>query len=268
MNELPLVSIVIPTFNAADYLSETISSVAFQKYKNFECIIVDDMSTDSTLQLAKNLIKKYGSRFKLISLSKNSGGPAIPRNIGINNANGKYISFLDADDTWHKDKLLHQVSFLEENTDIDLVATTANLIDQNSNFLSPPKKNLLLNRFFLKDYILWSNFIPLSSSMIRNKKFLFNENSLFIAIEDWLMWIDLTYGKKNYFIIERPLINYRILENSLIQRDTNKSYIRVFMVLAYTLYTKKISLISFLIASMINLIKLIIQNLKYQFFKN
>ncbi|MBR2543500.1 sugar transferase [Candidatus Saccharibacteria bacterium] len=107
----PLVSIIIPVFNGEKVILETINSIWQQTYKNWEAIIVDDVSTDGT----RELLKKVKSRkIRVIKLRKN-GGAAKARNRGIQEAKGDFICFLDADDLWHPEKLEKQVRFMLDN---------------------------------------------------------------------------------------------------------------------------------------------------------
>ena len=260
MNLAPEVSVIIPTYNCSDFIAETLESVANQTFQNFECILIDDLSSDNTTDAINELIQIYGSKFKLIESQYNSGGPAIPRNKGIEVAKGKYICFLDADDIWHKDKLLHQVLFLDGNPEMDLVATETILIDKNSNKIPQLKIKSLLRFLNFKNRILFQNFFTLSSVMIRHKGIFFNTNPMCVACEDWLLWIEITYKKHNFYILKEGLTYYRILENSLLQRHTLKPYKKVFLVLNFLYLHEKISLLSMIIASSVNLIKLIKRN--------
>lgn len=107
-----LVSIIIPVHNAGRFLKDTINSIKNQTYKNWEAIFVDDCSRDNSA----DIIKEFGEdiRIKLITLEQN-GGASVARNTGIDNAKGKYITFLDADDLWNKEKLKKQIDFMREN---------------------------------------------------------------------------------------------------------------------------------------------------------
>ena len=102
MKNEPLISIVTPMYNAEKLIGETIESVLNQTYQNWEWIVVDNCSTDKSRDLITAI---NDSRIKVISLEKNSGGPAHPRNVGIENAKGEYVALLDADDIWHNEKL-------------------------------------------------------------------------------------------------------------------------------------------------------------------
>ena len=105
-----LVSIITPSFNSGRFIQECIDSVLSQTYDNWELLIVDDYSTDNSLQI----IKKYNDkRIQLIELDGNVGA-AEARNVAIRQAKGKYIAFLDSDDLWEPQKLEKQISFMEK----------------------------------------------------------------------------------------------------------------------------------------------------------
>lgn len=109
----PLVSIITPSYNSKDFIGETIESVLNQTYKNWEMIIVDDCSTDSTQKYLKDFEEK-DTRIKVIYLENNVGA-GVARNFAIEKANGRYIAFLDSDDLWNDKKLEKQLKFTEEN---------------------------------------------------------------------------------------------------------------------------------------------------------
>ncbi|MDN4071765.1 glycosyltransferase family 2 protein [Fictibacillus terranigra] len=130
---LPKVSIVTPCFNASEFIEETIKSVQSQTYNNWELIIVDDNSSDNSTILINNL-KKTDNRIKLIELNNNVG-PAKARNIAMENAEGKYIAFLDSDDLWLPSKLERQIEIMEKH---DLILTFSNyrIIEENGELTS------------------------------------------------------------------------------------------------------------------------------------
>lgn len=109
MNEL--VSIVMPSYNTAKYIKESIDSVLAQTYTNWELIIVDDCSTDDTDKIVMAI---KDDRIRYLKNERNSGA-AVSRNYALCQAKGKWIAFLDSDDLWEPDKLKKQVSFMEEN---------------------------------------------------------------------------------------------------------------------------------------------------------
>lgn len=108
-----MISIITPAYNAENYICKTIESVQEQTYKDWELIIVDDCSTDYTCVLAKEYAAN-DSRIKVIKAPQN-GGVANARNIGLENATGDYIAFVDSDDLWKPDKLEKQLAFMKDN---------------------------------------------------------------------------------------------------------------------------------------------------------
>ncbi len=110
MNDL--VSIITPSYNTAEYIAETIKSVQAQTYSNWEMLIVDDCSTDSTDEVVTEFLSD--TRIRYLKKLKNSGA-AISRNYALREAKGKWIAFLDSDDIWLPEKLEKQISFMEKN---------------------------------------------------------------------------------------------------------------------------------------------------------
>jgi len=116
----PVVSVIIPTYNRAHFLGETIQSVLNQTYKDFEIVIVDDGSTDKTEELVKSF---SDGRLRYIKLGKNTGSSAAPRNAGLKAASGKYIALLDSDDAWLPNKLKLEVEFLDTHPSVSMVCS-------------------------------------------------------------------------------------------------------------------------------------------------
>ena len=108
-----LVSIVTPVYNAERFIKETIDSVIAQTYKNWEMILVDDCSSDSSAEIIDEYVKS-DSRIKYMKNAENSGA-AVSRNAGIEAAEGQYIAFVDSDDVWESEKLEKQLEFMKEN---------------------------------------------------------------------------------------------------------------------------------------------------------
>ncbi|RKM59675.1 glycosyltransferase family 2 protein [Butyrivibrio sp. XB500-5] len=109
-----MVSIVVPVYNAAKYIEDTIAMVCNQTYKDWELILVDDASRDGSADLIEEYIRELqDERIRLIRKEVN-GGAAAARNSGIDASAGRYIAFLDADDVWEMDKLEKQIAFMEK----------------------------------------------------------------------------------------------------------------------------------------------------------
>ena len=98
MKNSPKVSVIVPMFNAEKFLGACLESVLIQTLEDFEVIVVDDCSTDSSVSVAESFLEKFDGRLKIFCLEKNSGSGAVPRNEGLRFSRGEYIFFLDADD--------------------------------------------------------------------------------------------------------------------------------------------------------------------------
>lgn len=203
-----LVSVIITTYNSSNTISDTIKSVLTQTYKNIEVIVVDDCSLDNTITTVEKLNQK---NIKIIKLDKNSGGPAYPRNIGIDNAKGFYIAFLDSDDLWHPRKIelqvsLHQVKGIQFSSYEKL-----NFTDDVPSNKTEVKMNL--NSYSFNELVM-KNKIVTSGTLINTrvlKKYNFNTKEKFVAVEDFLLWLTILKNEKiNAYIINEKLVYYRI----------------------------------------------------------
>ena len=116
------ISIIIPLFNKEDFIVQTLKSILNQDNKNWECIIVDDGSTDNSLQIVTDFCNSYAGNWKILSVT--NGGQTKARNIGIREATGRYLAFLDADDLWVTDKLSKQFQYLEGNPEVVAVLSS------------------------------------------------------------------------------------------------------------------------------------------------
>ena len=127
-----LVSIITPSYNSAKFIKQCIESVIAQTYTNWEMLIVDDYSSDNSLQI----LKKYNDkRIQLIELDKNVGA-SESRNVAIRKAKGKYIAFLDSDDLWEPQKLEKQISFMQKKDIVFSFSTYQPMSDDESKLYS------------------------------------------------------------------------------------------------------------------------------------
>ena len=108
-----VVSVITPAYNCEQFIQKTYESICNQSFLDWEWIIIEDHSKDNSYEFIQKMIDG-DNRVRLFRTEKNSGA-AVARNVGIENAKGKYIAFLDADDLWKKDKLTKQIAFMEEN---------------------------------------------------------------------------------------------------------------------------------------------------------
>ncbi len=210
------VSIITPVYNSEAYLDEAIASACAQTHSNFEYFLVDDGSCDRSVDII-NTWAKRDSRITPIYRTQN-GGPAAARNSALEVAEGKFIAFLDSDDVWGKSKLEKQLAFLKRHSEVGLVASEINRID---NFGTVVERKIFdVNSYSwgwvsAKDYIIKG--LPLcTSSIIVRTEYLRKQGgfrALYRIGEDYEMWFRISRECEIRCIAE-PLVNYR-------QHDTN-----------------------------------------------
>jgi len=110
---MPVVSVIVPVYNAEDTLYDTLRSISNQTFTDIEVFLLNDGSSDSSGKIIDGYVKN-DSRFHAIHLEKNYGAPAGPRNIGIDLAQGEWIAFIDSDDIWHSEKIERQLAVMEK----------------------------------------------------------------------------------------------------------------------------------------------------------
>lgn len=211
-NNFPLVSVIIPAFNSENYIEQTINSALTQTYKNLEIIIIDDGSTDRTLEIV-NKISGKDKRIKFYSIPP-AGRPSVPRNFGIQKSNGEYIAFLDSDDLWHRRKIELQLKKLLQNP-LSAFVYSMSITFGDISFFSSQYELLPLPFRAAKnrgDLLSIGNTIPLSSVIVRKDKLVevngFDEDP-HLQIEDYDLWIRLSENS-NFIFMPVVLVKYRI----------------------------------------------------------
>lgn len=220
----PKVSVIIPTYNSAPFIVATIRSVLDQTYDNYEVIIVDDGSTDDTLQVVNDFVSSSCDFVdKILVFSKPNGGPASARNLAIRNSTGQYIAFLDGDDLWTPNKLTEQVKFLECHPEVGMTfAEAVVFIEQSGQKEFRETIGYTGNTSFC--YLLLGDHIPNSTVMIRrecvDKIGLLNESRELVAVEDYEYWLRLA---RSFPIkgIAKQMAFYRVHGNNLMGEGEN-----------------------------------------------
>jgi teichuronic acid biosynthesis glycosyltransferase TuaG len=207
--EIPLVSVIISTFNSEKFISDAIESVQNQTYTNWEIICADDCSTDETVAIISKLAKA-DNRVKMLKLAVNSG-TGVARNSALATARGKYIAFLDADDLWKPNKLELEINFMQRNN-LPFTFSFYDCIDENGKSLSKRVEapiNLSYRQLFFCNYIgnltaiydvNYFGKIPISP--IRKR-------------QDWMLWLTVLKKIKIAHPFPESLAYYRIRDNSI-----------------------------------------------------
>ncbi|MDO1448838.1 glycosyltransferase [Rhodocytophaga aerolata] len=209
----PLVSIVVPCFNYGHYILETLTSVLEQSFPHWECIIVDDGSTDNTRDVVVKFVEK-DERFRYIY--QPNKGMSGARNTAFKMAKGSYIQLLDADDLLEFDKLNVQVNFLHNNPDVDIVYSDVRFFtdkDKNTLLLNYPGMDGIIpmprisgrGATIVKAFLRGT--IKINTALFRKSilnKIGYMDEKLTIAAEDWNFWLTAAIYKLKFFYLDIP----------------------------------------------------------------
>jgi glycosyltransferase involved in cell wall biosynthesis len=207
---MTIISVIIPVFNGEKTIQKTINSVLNQTFQEFELILVDSGSTDSTLEIITQIVDP---RIKVFSYPQ--ANVAVNRNRGFSRAIGEFITFIDADDLWTPDKLEAQYKALVENPTAAVAYSWTNCIDENGKFLRTCAyvqwTGDVYEKFLLDDFIGSG-----SNVMIRRSAFTavggFDES--LTNAQDTDMWLRLA-ANYHFIVVPKPQILYRISDNSM-----------------------------------------------------
>ena len=211
----PLVSVIIPLYNQKEFINESVNSVLEQSYPFWECLIVDDGSTDNSADIVSQIIKNYPDK-NIKLLKKENGGLADARNFGIAAANGNFILPLDADDMILPDMLLKTVSVLLADKNISIVGTDTLRFGEKNNSYQTQGLNLETIK-----YLDTLNYCSLYRKEVWEKIGGYNTNMVF-GYEDWNFWISC--AEKGFIEKKVPeyLFKYRIREKSMLADANSK----------------------------------------------
>jgi len=206
----PLVSVITPVYNAEKFISETIQSVLHQTYDNWELILVDDGSTDHSLDIIAKFTQAY-SNIVLFKNDKNSGA-AITRNRGTEEAKGEYIAFLDADDLWLPTKLEKHIQFMR-NQELQVSFSSYELMDENGDSLH---KRIQALETLSYNKLLKCNYIGNLTGMYHVKSLgkIYTKNLR--KRQDWLLWLEAVKRSGAPALgIQESLAYYRLQSDSM-----------------------------------------------------
>ncbi len=210
-NKEKLVSIILNCYNGEQYLKKALMSIERQSYQNWELIFWDNKSTDNSRKIMQSFQNK---RFKYFLTKKHTSLYAA-RNLAINKAKGDFISFIDADDTWEKNKLSKQIKLFKDKK-VAVVYGNSWIKNENLNkekiFIKDKMKSGYIHDELIKSYNVGILTAVIKKKFFKNKKKLFNDN--YNIIGDFELFIRLS--KKNKFnVVQEPVATYRIHKNNL-----------------------------------------------------
>lgn len=214
----PFFSVIVPTFNRAEKLKHTILSVLDQTFEDFELLVMDDGSRDNT----QEIVLSFGDSRIRYEWTENSGGPAAPRNRGIDMAQAEWVCFLDADDIWYPMRLKTVHNCIQKNPGVEIFCNNEIFRD-----LSTGKTHLLkygpYENDFYRKMLVYGNRVSTSTvtvlkSFLNQHNLRFNESKEYVALEDYDLWLHIAlYGGRFYFVA-KSLGEY-IIDNDNISLD-------------------------------------------------
>ncbi|HHT9146736.1 MAG: glycosyltransferase family A protein [Syntrophales bacterium] len=218
IHKKPLVSIITAIFNGQDTLEDCYQSVIGQTYKNFEWLMIDDQSTDSSFDMISNW---KDSRICLWQTCTNTGGPAAPRNLAVEKSKGEFIAILDQDDIWDSDKLERQLDFMEKNKDIALLSCNMRVIGDRAHSVMRRREAIRKPGLLYPaaDDIYREN--PFLASTIIMRRFIFEDVGGFderpevCGRDEWELAIRISLKYRTAFNGDHIAGSYRLHRNNL-----------------------------------------------------
>ena len=225
MDRAPTLSVVMSVYNAESYLHKAVDSVLDQTFKDFEFIIIDDCSTDNSLQILEAYVQK-DNRITLIKKDQNKGAVGFIENLnlGLQKSKGKYIARMDADDISVPERFEKQLIFLDSDPELFMVGSSLEMIDENDNFikiLTALPDDVAIKKAMYKNIALYH-----PSLMFRNDNIHYREKMR--SCEDYDLFFRLMLAGKKMANIPEPLLRYRVLPASMSRKD--KTFVRWLMV--------------------------------------
>jgi teichuronic acid biosynthesis glycosyltransferase TuaG len=212
---MPHLSVIIPTFNASRYVETTMRSVLNQTFRDLEVIVVDDCSTDSTLDIVEQLAKE-DNRVRFVRMPKNFGGPAGPRNKGVAESAADWIALVDADDIWHPAKISSQFNAIEKTG----CTFSCTLMHDFADGTEPALNDVTTDKLAFITFPMQKrkSRIPTSTVLVRRDLLLrhrFNESPAYRAVEDHDCWLRCVEDAGRCVKVMSPLMGYRISGNQI-----------------------------------------------------
>lgn len=206
---MPLVTVIIPTYNQADFLREALQSVVNQTITDWEAIIINNFSSDHTIDV---VMEFKDDRIQLINFA-NSGVIGASRNKGIQKAKSTWIAFLDSDDIWYPEKLEH---CLKDTSEVDVIAHRLEMIKDNS--VIGKSAIVTASDFYYKKLIFARNCLTPTATIVRRKLLDkvggFSEDKDKVTAEDFELWLKLSRDKARFRFHRKVMTKYRLHDSN------------------------------------------------------
>jgi len=204
MSHPPTVSVLVPTYNAEKTIRRALSSILAQTLQPLEIIVVDDGSVDKTVPIAKELACQLRPGFlKIVELHSNHG-PGYARNVGWNIASGQFLAFLDADDSWHPNKLQIIVPFMLANSELALTGHRCLRLSENDPLPVLPKK-WVVKTIYGWQLMMFGRFLLTTSVVMVKREIPYRFNASKHYSEDRLLWLQILLNGQKAVHLNLPL---------------------------------------------------------------
>jgi glycosyltransferase involved in cell wall biosynthesis len=214
-----MISIITATYNSASEISATYESIKKQTCSNWEWLVTDDLSTDSTFELLNDL-QRTDPRIKVFKNSQNSGA-AVSRNNSLKHAKGEFIAFVDSDDLWRPEKLQKQIAFM--GTNIHFSFTAYDLVDEQGESLNQSVDLNQSGSFSYEDMLKKKATLGCSTVMLRKSAFQDITMPLLRTGQDYATWLKLLKTGNDAYLLNDVLTSYRIMPNSISRNKFKKA---------------------------------------------
>ena len=208
--DAPLISVIIPTFNRASFISEAIDSVLQQSYQKIELLVVDDGSTDNTAEI----MSRYTADPRVRFFQQPNQGQSVARNLALQYAKGEFICCLDSDNRWLPGKLEKSLAVFKQHPEVDIVYGDIVTIDENGDEIT--RQNMPRYSGRITKYLFRDNCVSINTSMVRRK--CFDEmGGMEVGrrrADDYELWLRFS-TRYQYFYLPEYLAEYRVMKDQI-----------------------------------------------------
>lgn len=212
-----LVSIIMPTYNRADFIEQAINSVLAQTYTKFELLIVDDGSTDNTRDLLQPLLADSRLRY----FHQANQGQSIARNLALSEAKGEFVCFLDSDNYWPAEKLEKQVEFFRQQPEYDVIYGDVVIVDEHDQEVS--RENMKRYSGHIAKHMIRDNCVSMNTAMARRRCFdeLGGMSGKRKVADDYDLWLRFS-ARFRFLYVPEFLAYYRVMDDQISSDKTRR----------------------------------------------
>jgi len=217
LSKEPLVSIITPTYNRADFIEQAVNSVLAQTYTCFELLIVDDGSTDNSRDLIEPALADARVRY----FHQENQGQSVARKLALSEAKGSFICFLDSDNYWPADKLEQQIELFRQHPDYDVIYGDVVVIDENDREVS--RKNMKRYSGHIAKYMIRDNCVSMNTAMARRRCFdeLGGMSGTRRVADDYELWLRFS-ARFRFLYVPEFFAYYRVMDDQISSDKTRR----------------------------------------------